>query len=98
MERRDIVEYLERLVLIEFRGEEKSRIREEVDKILEFFKALDEVEELEKYEPLFYVHDVSGPTRSDSVEEGSALRYEDLELNRRLESGFFKAPRTVVEE
>ncbi len=98
MERSDIVEYLERLVLIEFRGEERAKIREEVGKVLELFRILDEVKELDCYEPLFYVHDVSGPTRSDSVEEGSLLGYGDLELNRKLENGFFKAPRTVVEE
>ncbi len=98
MSKEGVVEYLERLVLVEFKGEERERIRKEVRKVLELFKELDSVPELDRYEPLFYVHDVSGPMREDEPLEGSELKYEDLELNRPLERGFFKAPRTVVEE
>jgi len=98
VERDDIVEYLERLVLVEFQGAERDRVRSEVSKVLELFKTLDEVKDLDSYEPLFYVHDISGPTREDEPGEDIRLSYSDLEMNRRLERGFFKAPRTVVEE
>ncbi len=94
----DVVEYLERLVLVEFRGSERDRVREEVSKVLELFRTLDEIKELDEYEPLFYVHDVSGPVREDEPSDELSLSYSDLELNRELERGFFKAPRTVVEE
>ena len=93
----DIISYLERLVLIKFSEDERRRLEKEIPKILDFFRALDEVKELESYEPLFYVHDVSGPMREDEPSTSDLIPIEELERNAVIEGRYFKAPRTVAE-
>ena len=92
-----LIEYLERLVLVKFRENERQRVLEEIEKILNFFKALDEVKELINYEPLFHVHDIEGPMREDEPRSDDLLTYRDLEINAILENGYIKAPKTVEE-
>ena len=93
----DVVSYLERLVLVKFSDDERRRLEKEIPKILDFFRALDEVRELDSYEPLFYVHDISGPMREDEPSTSDLVSREDLERNAVVEGGYVKAPRTVVE-
>ncbi len=93
----ELIDYLERLVLVKFSSDERAKLAQELPKILEFFRALDQVKELERYEPLFYVHDVPGRVRDDEPEE-PWMKHEDLAMNAELVGeGYVKAPRTVVE-
>ncbi|HID80621.1 MAG TPA: Asp-tRNA(Asn)/Glu-tRNA(Gln) amidotransferase subunit GatC [Ignisphaera sp.] len=97
MQREDLISYLERLVLVRFTESERKRIMEEINKILDFFKSLDEIKELDNYEPLFHVHDIEGPTREDEPSHEVELQRSDVMLNAVLEKGYVKAPRTIEE-
>jgi len=93
----NVIEYLERLVLVSFTEEEKKKLVKEIDKILEYFRRLNEIPDLDKYEPLFYVHDIAGPAREDEIDTRRIISREDLERNAVIEQGYVKAPRTVVD-
>ncbi|MEM4501877.1 MAG: aspartyl/glutamyl-tRNA amidotransferase subunit C [Ignisphaera sp.] len=84
----DIIEYLENLVLIKFTEVEKNRIRKEIDKIIDMFNTLNTVKNLNDWEPLYHVHDISLPLREE---------HEILKENTILINDYVKAPRTVTE-
>ena len=93
----ELINYLERLVLIKFEHDERRRILEEVRKIIEFFRALEEIKNLDEYEPLFHVHDISGPTRDDEPRSDDLVTTEELSINAVVENGYIKAPKTLIE-
>ena len=93
----DIVEYLERLVLIEFGDKERQRISREIGKIMDMFSALNAVEDLDKWEPLYHVHDISMPLRSDEEVGAVDEEREMLKSNSVLVEGYVKAPKTIIE-
>lgn len=84
-------------MLIRFTESERKRIMEEVSKILDFFRSLNEIKELDDYEPLFHVHDIEGPTREDEPQSEVELQRSDVMLNAIVENGYVKAPRTIEE-
>uniref|UniRef100_A0A7C4D075 Asp-tRNA(Asn)/Glu-tRNA(Gln) amidotransferase subunit GatC n=1 Tax=Ignisphaera aggregans TaxID=334771 RepID=A0A7C4D075_9CREN len=93
----DIIEYLENLVLIKFTEVEKNRIRKEIDKIIDMFNTLNTVKNLNDWEPLYHVHDISLPLREDHETEESDEEHEILKENTILINDYVKAPRTVTE-
>lgn len=94
---KNIIEYLERLVLIEFTEDEKERIEKEIEKIIEMFNTLNVVENLDQWEPLYHVHDISLSLREDEATEGIDGEHTTLQSNAILIDKYVKAPRTVSE-
>ncbi len=92
-----LIDYLERLVLIKFTLDERKKLSKEITKILEFFHSIDEVKELDKYEPLFHVHDIEGLVREDEIDSSRILKPDEVSENAVTEQGYIKAPRTLVE-
>lgn len=94
---KDIIEYLEKLVLISFTEDEKKRISREIEKIVEMFNMLNSVKKLEQWEPLYHVHDISLSLRNDD-EIGEINRdHSMLKYNIVLVDDYVKAPKTVSE-
>lgn len=94
---RDTIEYLERLALISFTDEEKKKLAKEVEKIIEMFNTINSVEGLDKWEPLYHVHEISLHLREDDNAEELDVERENLRDNAVLMEGYVKAPKTVVE-
>jgi len=92
-----LVDYAEKLALVKFSDEEREKLKREIPKIFQLFSTLMEIEEIRHYEPLYYVHDMAGPLREDSADSKHSLSISELEAMARIERGFVKAPRTVVE-
>ncbi|MEM1541787.1 MAG: Asp-tRNA(Asn)/Glu-tRNA(Gln) amidotransferase subunit GatC [Ignisphaera sp.] len=93
----DIIEYLENLVLIKFTEDEKNRIQKEVKNIIDMFNMLNTVEDLNNWEPLYHVHDISLPLREDEETESIDEEHGMLEENTILIDNYVKAPRTISE-
>ncbi|MCS7111852.1 MAG: aspartyl/glutamyl-tRNA amidotransferase subunit C [Ignisphaera sp.] len=93
----DVVEYLERLILIRFSDDERERIKVEIDKIINLFNELKNVEGIDRYEPLFHVHEVPSPLRVDETFDKVDEEHSMLRDNALLVNGYVKAPKTTVE-
>ncbi len=93
----DLIEYLERLTLIKFSDDERMKVKVEVDKIVNLFNELRNVEGLDKYEPLFHVHEVSTPLREDEALDRVDEEHSMLKDNALLVDCYVKAPKTMVE-
>lgn len=93
----DLIGYLERLVLIKFSDSERKRISAEVDKIVSLFNELKNIEDLDRYEPLFHVHEISSPLREDEALDKVDEKHDMLRGNALLVHGYVKAPKTMVE-
>lgn len=94
---KDIIEYIERLALISFTEEEKKKLTKEIEKIIEMFNTINSVSDLDKWEPLYHVHEISLPLRNDENVEGLDVERENLRGNAMLMNGYVKAPKTIVE-
>ncbi|MCC6016479.1 MAG: Asp-tRNA(Asn)/Glu-tRNA(Gln) amidotransferase subunit GatC [Desulfurococcaceae archaeon] len=94
---KDIIEYLERLALISFTREEREKLIKELNKIIEMFNLINSVEGLDKWEPLYHVHDIPLTLREDDVVEGIDSERSILKDNAILVEGYVKAPKTVTE-
>lgn len=94
---KDIIEYLEKLVLILFTKEEKAKLIQEVERIIEMFNMLNAIENLEQWEPLYHVHDIPLPLRNDDEVEGVDEEHNMLKDNAILIDGYVKAPKTITE-
>jgi len=92
-----LVDYAEKLALVRFSEDEREKLKREIPKIFQLFSTLMEIEEIRHYEPLYYVHDTAGLLREDSADSKHSLSISELEAMTRIEKGFVKAPRTVVE-
>jgi len=93
----DIITYLEKLVLVKFNEDEKERVRVEINRIVDLFNVLKNMKELDIYEPLFHVHEISSPLRDDEVLDKLDEEYKMLKENAVLVQGYVKAPKTMVE-
>lgn len=93
----DIIEYLERLALISFTEDEKGKLFSEIEKIIQMFNALMDIEGLDQYEPLYHVHDIPLSLRGDEFLEGIDEGREILKDNAILLNGYVKAPKTLSE-
>jgi aspartyl/glutamyl-tRNA(Asn/Gln) amidotransferase C subunit len=94
---KDIIEYLERLALISFTREEREKLIKELNKIIEMFNLINSVEGLDKWEPLYHVHDIPLTLREDDVVEGIDSERSILKDNAILIEGYVKAPKTMTE-
>jgi aspartyl-tRNA(Asn)/glutamyl-tRNA(Gln) amidotransferase subunit C len=85
------VEHIAELAKIRLTEEEKELFRGQLDRILEYFKKIDELD-LEGVEPTTHVLDLSNVFRDDVVRE--SLPPEEVLANApEKEERYFKAPR-----
>lgn len=87
------VEHIAWLAHIELTEEEKEDFMEQFNKILEFFRKIDEVN-TEGVPPTYHVLDLTNVFREDEVRE-SLPKEEALRNAPKRENGFFKSPRIV---
>lgn len=92
---KNIIEYLERLVLISFTEEERKKLLQEIDKVIEMFNLLNAIEDLDRWDPLFHVHDIPLLLRDDDIVEEIDIERKMLSDNVELVNGHVKAPKTV---
>ncbi|MCW4019840.1 MAG: Asp-tRNA(Asn)/Glu-tRNA(Gln) amidotransferase subunit GatC [Candidatus Bathyarchaeota archaeon] len=87
------VEHVAWLAHIELTEEEKTLFTEQFNKILDYFRKIDEAE-TEDVDPTYHVLDLVNIFRKDEAEE-SLPREEPLKNAPKTEDGFFKSPRIV---
>lgn len=87
------VEHIAWLAHIELTEDEKEMFTEQFNRILEFFKKIDEVN-TEGVPPTYHVLDLVNIFRRDEVKD-SLPREEALKNAPRREDAFFKSPRIV---
>lgn len=97
IDRDDIIEYLEKLILIKFTDDERKKIEKEIEKIIEMFDMLNSVENIEHWEPLYHVHDISLLLREDEEIENVDYEHTTIKRNAVIVDGYVKAPKTVSE-
>ena len=90
---RDEVEHVAWLAHVEVTEEEKEVFTEQFNRILSFFRKIDEAD-TEKVPPTYQVLDLVNVQRSDKVGE-SLPKDEPLKNAPRKEERFFKSPRIV---
>lgn len=88
---REEVEHIAELAKIELTEDEKNTFSDQLDRILEYFKKIDELE-LEGVEPTTHVMDVYNVFRKDEERE-SLPQEEVLENAPEKEDDYIKAPR-----
>jgi len=85
------VEHIAELAKVTLKDSEKELFREQLERILEYFKKIDELD-LEGVEPTTHVLDIHNVFREDVVRE--SLPPEEVLANApRKEGKYFKAPR-----
>jgi len=87
------VEHIAWLAHIDLTEEEKALFTEQFNKILDFFKNIDQAD-TKNVPPTYHVLDLVNIYRSDEAKE-SLSKDESLENAPRKEEGFFKSPRIV---
>jgi len=90
---REEVEHVAWLAHVELTEEEKEVFTEQFNKILGFFKKIDEAD-TEHVPPTYHVLDLVNVQRTDEVEE-SLPKDEPLKNAPKKEERFFKSPRIV---
>ncbi|MEM1586357.1 MAG: Asp-tRNA(Asn)/Glu-tRNA(Gln) amidotransferase subunit GatC [Candidatus Bathyarchaeia archaeon] len=90
---REDVEHIAQLAHIELTDEEKEIFLEQFNRILEFFRKIDEVN-TEGVPPTYHVLGLTNVFREDEARE-SLPREEILKIAPKSEGGFFKSPRIV---
>ncbi|MDQ1283340.1 MAG: aspartyl-tRNA(Asn)/glutamyl-tRNA(Gln) amidotransferase subunit [Euryarchaeota archaeon] len=90
---REDVEHISWLASIKIEDEEKDRLVEQFNSILEYFHQLDEVD-TENVQPTYRVVDLANIFRED---EAFSSISQDMALQNapRREDGYFKSPRIV---
>ncbi|MEM2211939.1 MAG: Asp-tRNA(Asn)/Glu-tRNA(Gln) amidotransferase subunit GatC [Candidatus Nezhaarchaeales archaeon] len=89
--RRETIKHVAWLARLELTEEEEELFTEQLGRVLDYFRSLDEVN-TEGVEPTFHVLDVKNVFRDDVPREG--LKVQDALLNvPELEGSFIKAPR-----
>lgn len=91
-----LIEYIESLVLLRFNENEKAKLLDEISKIIDLFNELRGVPNLDQYEPLYHVHDLTLKLRDDEPKDHVDLNRELLQNNAVLEGEYVRAPKTVV--
>lgn len=90
---RERIERLSWLAKIELKEKEKEDLTLQLNRILDAFKSLDELN-LNGIEPTYHVVEMVNVTREDVVE--TSLGQKDALFNaKRVKDGFFVAPRIV---
>lgn len=88
-----LIDKLSHLCRLEFEGEERSKIKSDLDTILAFCDQLSEVD-TEGVEPLIYMTDRRNPLRADEVH--APLSHELVLKNApEKDSDYFKVPKVI---
>jgi aspartyl-tRNA(Asn)/glutamyl-tRNA(Gln) amidotransferase subunit C len=88
-----MIEKISGLAYLEFREEEKEKIRQDLEQILTFVEKLKELD-TEDVDPLVYLSDRTNVLRGDNVSE--TISHEEALLNAPEKSGrFFKVPKVI---
>jgi len=90
---REEVEHVAWLAHVELTEEEKKVFTEQFNRILDFFKKIDEAD-TEQVPPTYHVLDIVNVERLDKAGE-SLPKDETLKNAPKKEEGFFKSPRIV---
>jgi aspartyl-tRNA(Asn)/glutamyl-tRNA(Gln) amidotransferase subunit C len=89
------IEHIESLAALRLEGEEKERIRRDLEEIISYFEVLNEVD-TEGIEPLVFTKEVCLFLRKDEVKV--SLNRQLIEKNRQLfGDGFFRVKRIIGE-
>lgn len=90
----ELLDYLSELAKLKLTDEEKEAFLRDLNRILEYFSIIDEVE-VADVEPAFHVLGLSNVMREDEV-GGDVLTQEEALANAsHKEEGYIKAPRMV---
>lgn len=87
------VEQLAKLARLQFDGEEKIKIREDLDKILDMCESLKQVD-TEGIEPLIYMTETQTELREDQVIQ-EITKEEALKNAPKSDSDFFRVPKVI---
>jgi aspartyl-tRNA(Asn)/glutamyl-tRNA(Gln) amidotransferase subunit C len=89
----ELVDRLAELAKLEFVGQEKENIKQDMTQILEFVNKLDELN-LDKVEPLIYISDEANILRNDIMEEhvSHELAMSNVPLKN---SDYIKVPKVI---
>ena len=87
------VEQLAKLARLQFEGEEKIKIREDLDKILDMCESLKQVD-TEGVEPLIYMTETQTELREDKVLQ-AITKEEALKNAPKSDSDFFRVPKVI---
>ncbi len=90
---REEVEHVAWLAHIELTGEEKDLFTDQFNRILDYFRKIDEAD-TEEVPPTYHVLDLINVHREDETRE-SMSKDEAFKNAPKKEKGFFKAPRIV---
>ena len=90
------IKRLERLAMLRLSEGEEASIARDVERILEFFRQLDEIE-LEGVEPLFHVVERGARVRGDEVAPGIDRSWLEAS-SARFRDGYVVGPRTITGE
>jgi aspartyl-tRNA(Asn)/glutamyl-tRNA(Gln) amidotransferase subunit C len=89
----EIVDHIAHLARLEFEGEKKNAIREDLERIINFMEKLQEVD-TENVEPLIFMSDEVNRLREDEVEP--MLSQEEVLRNApKKDSDYFRIPKVL---
>ncbi len=89
----DIIDHIAHLSRLEFEGEKKDAIREDLERIISFMDKLQEVD-TENVEPLIFMTDEVDHLREDVVQE-TITQEEALKNAPKRDSDYFRIPKVL---
>ncbi len=89
----DIIDHIAHLSRLEFEGEKKDAIREDLERIISFMDKLQEVD-TENVEPLIFMTDEVDRLREDVVQE-TITQEEALKNAPKRDSDYFRIPKVL---
>ena len=87
------IDELAHLARLEFEGDKKNKIKEDLDKIIGFCEELNQVD-TEGIEPLIYLSDAKNKLRKDEVVI-DITKQEALKNAPKKDSDFFRVPKVI---
>ena len=89
----NMIEKISSLAYLEFKKEEKEKIRQDLEQILTFVEKLNELD-TENVDPLIYLSDKTDVLREDRVLK--SISHDEAMINAPAKSGrFFKVPKVI---
>jgi len=89
----EMVDHIAYLARLEFTGNDKDMIREDMNKILSFMEVLQEVD-TENVEPLIFMNTETNRLREDIAQE-TLSQYEVLKNAPKKDSDYFRIPKVL---
>ncbi len=90
----ELLKKLATLALVEVEEAKLELIRKDIERIVEMFNKIRDLSLPEDLEPLYTTYFGEGNLRDDSVKSVEGSEEQEL-LDRRLDEGYVKAPRTL---